>query len=927
MTAELYPFLAQLDAFLGTPQPSKEDLRTLKAALENPHLDQYFFSRLTHEDWLAPLDEHGFFHDLAAYSSRLIYLGKIAAQHPWPVALLLRQASISEHNKHQALEVARNLPHDVLWSLVPTLQAWIAQEHDSLAAFSWLHLTQDLLIQGAPTPLKATFTASFLEPWLESVAHEESAFGQIETHLDFYHYAHFLEEHRTLLHQERWYGDVLCVSLAKFATLRQLLDGSEADHYRVYRPHLDHRERFDLGRPDNALIDALVALMVDPAFRPWWQQLWTALSWQPYSIFKRLRLYWLGQVDDVPRTWVQQALLDRQAFDEPTYEMEYTAACERQLKRLPGRQQTQVLTQLLAWLEQGTVTYGWRRLDPALHEENTEALARRQWRQLHKLGPNLPPPVLERRAQLDKQFGEVPEPSISTIQVVEGSHSTLAPDAFQGLSAPELQRLLRRPAPPTGQAFDREEDRLEGVAHRLAQDVGLRPRFYYEHLPLWAELPAPYLGSILSGLLNRKEELAGVEWTPCLETLTVIEGRKDRGERSRLRGQLCTLIEIILLKDGATRQQGRTQVLPIVEALILLLSDHDPLSDVEDPGVERYGDAYSRSINVTRGQAIHALVAVMAWVIDEQEIEPDLRQAALERLRTALLEHYRMEQSSAVFAAPAPFLAYLHDREREWFTAFWRPLILDAPPHLGGAAWSTYLEHSQYSSALFREMRPAYVRYARQMATDSPGWPTGKDTQRAFGSHLMIFFVRGVLQFGEQDALLETFLERAPAETVGEALSSLGRTLEREEQVDEGPLSLARQLWQFVRDTLLQRRPADRQILLRPFGWWYASGKFDETWALHELQTIAAEALVEGQPQVIECLTQIAPTYPVEVLTILRYFVGQKNMYLHEVLNFRPILDMLLKQRSSELDQAVNSLVEAIMGLGVINEFRPYYRT
>jgi hypothetical protein len=138
--------------------------------------------------------------------------------------------------------------------------------------------------------------------------------------------------------------------------------------------------------------------------------------------------------------------------------------------------------------------------------------------------------------------------------------------------------------------------------------------------------------------------------------------------------------------------------------------------------------------------------------------------------------------------------------------------------------------------------------------------------------HLMVFYWRGKLELDGPDDLLTRFYARSDRELGRETIEFIGRSLKNTEGdlEEEVALRLAR-LWE---QRVEVARATNEFTELETFGWWFTSGKLDESWTLRELlATLRLTKQIDPDFLVFEELSRLAPTRPGEVVECLHHMV------------------------------------------------------
>jgi hypothetical protein len=239
-----------------------------------------------------------------------------------------------------------------------------------------------------------------------------------------------------------------------------------------------------------------------------------------------------------------------------------------------------------------------------------------------------------------------------------------------------------------------------------------------------------------------------------------------------------------------------------------------------------------------------------------------------------------------------------------WLDPAWTDGILprvfpgdEASALIRDAAWRGFLWRGQVPLDLFVALRPEY-RHAIE-GLDSAGETTKAHERLA--EHVLLLARIGTIGPQSEDGLLPLLFSRAGADLARQAVHDLGWWLYnvRNDATDPEEVARLRAFW----DWLAAEVEADRAnpASLEPFGWWFASGKFDQDWSFDELERLArADVEIDFMHIVYERLLALVPGNPERVGRVTEAIVA------HEV---RP--DDL---HGSELPATVRVLVDPASG-------------
>jgi hypothetical protein len=235
---------------------------------------------------------------------------------------------------------------------------------------------------------------------------------------------------------------------------------------------------------------------------------------------------------------------------------------------------------------------------------------------------------------------------------------------------------------------------------------------------------------------------------------------------------------------------------------------------------------------------------------------------------------------------------------------------------LWDAAWSTYIKFSGAYDNVFEILRPQYALAVERIV---PSSDTSSDSiVERLAAHLITFYWRGIITLG--DNLLSRFMTLAPPHARGEALGYVGRSLINSKE--EVPVEIKKRLCALWEQRLGEARTSsDRAAFkseLKAFSYWFASGHFDDSWAISQLLEVMD---LVGEPGnsyvVIKRLAQIATKLPYDTIRCLEAVLFDRTksrLYVAALSEVGIILEAAL----SSLDQ--RSIDIAIRIINVLSE-------
>jgi hypothetical protein len=901
--------------------PIPEQVSQAVAQLGRVEHRRYFFDKLENPLWLEPLAEKGFFKNPPPAqrddsdgtisfptwpeSRYLARMAKLSEAHQSVVKIALNIPDTENIQVHSDLaDVALALPVELAARFVPKARKWLESPYELLLPEKLGMLVSRLaeggeveksiklaqaLLTVLPDPRSGTAAAAGLEKY--ALLHPTPRFS-------VWHYKQVLEKNIPSLVDaggERTLN-LLCDCLeAAIRLSRQPSDAAGPNDYSwIWRPAVeDHEQNRDDGLKD-ALVDAIRdaserLAKKDPGCVP---SLVGLLERRPWQIFPRLALHLLRKFPDQAGALIEERLADRAGFDAPSLRHEYSLLAAACFVRISAAAQEQ----FLSWIAQGPdveiLKKGHREAN-GVELPETEIAGCTKWWQRDRLAPLkevLPQEWKERYKALVKELGEPSHPEFLsyTTGVWVGPTSPKSQEDIQNMAVADVVSYLRTWMPPEGPFADSPE----GLGRAVAAAVSADPARFAKEANSFQGLDPTYVRELLWGLRDAARQGRAFDWQPVLDLCAwvmaeplEIAGRQQRHPENDpdwgwTRKGVADLLSAGLQKGkGEIPNQFRDQCWNVIAALT---SDPQPTSEYESQYGGSNMDAASMSINTVRGQAMHAVIHYGLWVIrslgspagGEARLSKGLEE--MPEMRGILEKHLdpQHETSLTVRAVYGQWFPWLIVMDPKWAAGKVSSIFpeSDEQVDLWRAAWNTYIIFCEPFNNTYQALASIYRLAVERLAPHSHGARSILLPEKRLAEHLMAYYWRGQLPLGDGDELLSRFYEKASAGLRGEALEHVGRSLRASH--DEIPaviMDRLRKLWD-ARLTLARSASSIEEFgeELSNFGWWFASGKFDEEWALTQLvEVIETWKGAEPAHLVAKRLAEIAGRRPGQAVRAL----------------------------------------------------------
>lgn len=722
-------------------------------------------------------------------------------------------------------------------------------------------------------------------------------------------------------------------------------DGPD-DYSAVWRPAIEDRSQRDAFGVKDVLVSAVrdaaeQIVMAEPSRLPVVMEL---LEAQPRHVFQRIALHLLLECPQGAGELIRRRLTDRRLFDQSErreLRREYRRLAREHFGRLPEEDQAIIL----GWIDAGPdLDELKRRIEdwegrPATQEEVIREANRWRLEHLAPIAGALPEAWRPRYEALVAELGEPDQTDRPVVRVASylEAPSPKSTDDFRAMSVGDIVDFLRSWVPSGGFMGSSRE----GIGRALTAAVASDPERFASEATRFRELHPTYVRSLLEGLIQALGEKRMFPWAPVLalcrwvvgEAREFSGGNTDRARRLEedpdWGGTRLTIAR--LLSSGV---QNREAGLPIDlrsqtwDILRPLTEDPEPTPEYE----ARYGgtnmDPIGLSINTVRGEAMHAVIQYALWVRRHLAQEaggeqrtargfaemPEVRGVFDRRLDPSV------DPSPAIRSVYGRFLPWLILLDRGWVEANLVRIFPQDPAleSLRNATWETYILSCEPYNDTFAALREEYGRAVDRIGTKEASPRRTADPDENLGTHLITFYWRRKASLDDPGDPLARFYARADERLRRHVIEFVGRSLGRTEgEVEEEIRALLVQFWN-RRVEAAQRAGAYGELV--PFGWWFASSKLDEGWALGQLVGVLRVAKrIEPDFLVLERFVELAPRRPHEVVECLRHMVeGSREVW--EILGWREnlerILRLLLQSGDKEACRKADELINLLAARG-----------
>jgi hypothetical protein len=694
------------------------------------------------------------------------------------------------------------------------------------------------------------------------------------------------------------------------------------DYSYIWRPAIEDHENNIPGRVMDTLVTATrdAAVAAAAAAPSCLDDLVDSLHARGWDLFRRIALHVVGsQADTMPETALARILSPDDLYSLAA-KHEYSRVLRQGFGRLSAGDKQ-------AWLR--LVESGPEKLrgddDDAKRHLKQWQTQRLRWVQEH-----LSPAAGDWYADLiDDAPADAEDGFVRTVTRREGPNSPLDVSELKELSVAYIVAELDRFQPPG----DPMDDSREGLGRALGSVVADEPGRIAAEIELFQGVEAIYARHLLHGFREAGQDALTGLWDPILRFCHWVVDQprdssdsddQDRDSDPHWGWARKTVAD--LLAQGFNEGVGCVPFELRSAAWDVL----EPITSDPDPGLDREQgeDAMAPSmltINTTRGQAMHAVIAYATWVhrhlADERGSPNAVSMSDMDEVRAVLEERLDTgtETTATIRSVYGQSYPWLWMIDEGWAHANVGS-IFPLDDRLREAAWDAYLTFCRPYDTVYDALSGLYQQSVDALDPESDDDAGTEGYESDLAEHLATYYWRGVIPSGA--AVWTTFWDRAPAETRAHAVRYIGLSVGA--TAGEMPVDVRERLEALWDTRLAWASPNsdDDDPELPEFGRWFASGKFDNPWALERLHdTIDIVPDTESDKEVLQRLAELADDYPDLCMKCLDRLVKGDEKAWGVLVWKQEVRDVLTPLVDSGVQAVAERAVDLIHYLGSLGQY------
>jgi hypothetical protein len=651
-----------------------------------------------------------------------------------------------------------------------------------------------------------------------------------------------------------------------------------------------------------------------------------------WTIFKRIAMHVARTTPEPCQALISRLLVNRDNFEDLDLLHEYANLAHDRLGALTLEDRSIVV----GWIMEGPDVDAWietwtREGEEPPPPEEADAFANR-WI-LRRLTPVADYLVGDAKAHYDQLLTEYGAPAyadfVSWMSQPQGFVGPTAPlDAAEvrSMSVDELVTYLADWSPE--QSFGAPSP--EGMARTLTSVVAGNVMYFTEQATKFQALEPTYVRGFFEGVrqsFDASPPATGgdVNWPETIDLAVWVTSQSSGGDLppdffrdvdwTSTRSVLAHLLHRVLANEILPDEY----LARAWEVISALAEDPQPNEEFEATYGGSNMDPSTLAINTVRGEAMHAVFAMLARRTEGQAGD---ERGMPEAIREVLDRHLDPALD------PSPSVRSIYGWWFGWTAAYypdWSEAQVDAifplaaeSRDLFDAAWTSYITRWTPRYDRFLLLHPQY-----QLAIDRLGESAGNTAAKGsvfspasiLGQHLVLLYLWGHLT--KDDGAVAQYFATASHSLRASVNEYLGR------QLDAGrpPEPIWPKLidWWEARKLVGLAEIDSHRVELGSFGWWSGGATFAPEWWLNQIADLSVAGIaLDADFRVVETLATLASSNPSEVLAALREVLPNASTWFvsgHRQ-QLETIFDTALSSNETGLSDEARALIDLLAARG-----------
>ncbi|MEO0075737.1 MAG: hypothetical protein ABIK31_06490, partial [candidate division WOR-3 bacterium] len=857
---------------------------------------EYFFNKLESPEWIIPLSQKGMFKKPP--SNIVTTDGKYIQFPVWPESrYLARMASKAAelvfkttynipdtnnvHVHEDIVDIALAIPTELSIQLLPRIKNWIK------SPYSWLLIekTGKLIVHLAKgnKVKQAIELADILidilpDPQWEEKSKSESSVLTFKPHawFDDWIYEQILTKDIPILVENGKLEvlKLLCEKLAKavkFSTHKSEINTPDDRSY-IWRPSIESDYNLFEGVRD--LLITAVRNACESLIEAEGKEVLNIVESYHYYIFKRIGLYLRRKYFNIDPEGTNKLVIAPDVFDNVTLHYEYFHLLKEHYNKLSPETQENYLKLVRDGKDFSDIV----KLDGSKYTDDEKKKLSRLW-QYKKLIPiqeYLKNSWKEYFEKFKSEFDEIEQPDkpfrIGAWRT--GPTSIKSQDELQTMKDDELIDFLKSWQPKD----DWDEPEPEGLSRELTSLIKSAPDRFAIIADKFIGLDPTYISGIIRGFNDACREKMSFVWDKILALCNwVVFQPREIPNRIKYRhlqadpdwGWSRKTIASLLstaLNANAISFEYKDRVWTILKPLT---DDPDP-----EPNKETTLEPYTLAINTVRGEAMNATIEYALWVIRNTKKFSDTQKNIysfkdMPEVQSILDKHLDINQepSLAVRSVYGRWFPWLVLLDSQWAKNN-KDRIFPKEQEKSdfyNAAWNTYIIFCPAYDNVFDILKDEYKLAIERIGTKEKTPGIIRDIDERLAEHLAVFHWRGKLNINDSNGLLELFYEKVSEKLLARIIWYIGNVLYNEKETI--PSDILERLKAFWKWRNQDRKKPISNTERKEFGLWFASGKFDDEWAIKQLKDVLNNVGdINLSHKVSEYILKITNKMPLDVI-------------------------------------------------------------